>query len=733
MHHDESRRRGRGSPARVAVLASTVLLLAATATLPASTAHAATTATLNVAVNRSFDGSGTFLDQSANVASVAGLTQGTIAVRFRSSSAAMAQTFLSASHTADDASNISFTLNGGTVYFENRENGAYATRLSSSGGPYNDGRWHTAVLTAGSEGTRLYVDGALRGTQASTRFFSNVTNLNGMWIGRNVDAYGPQWHYHGDLDYVRVYGSVLPAGEISDLSMRIDYTIPFLDLKDHTHRQVLTDRQAGQYLGHPDTVLLDDNRTIFAVYPQGHGVGAVVLKRSDDGGRTWSGRLPTPASWATSQETPTLYKVVKPDGATRLVMISGLPAGAGGFRTAHSDDNGQTWTEFTHHFANQGFAGYVAHASLTRLKKADGSWDFRYLGIFHDGGFNNWKTYLTFDAGGQAVWSTPVRLLAAHDAVEKYAGLCEIEVVRSPDGRQLALLARAQHKRTNAMVAFSNDEGGTWTAPREMQGALMGERHAATYDPVSGRLVITFRDIIRGSVSDTSAWVAGDWVAWVGTYDDLVNSREGQYRVRLMEDFTPSVRSGDTGYAGNVVLPDGTFVLTSYGYFDPADTSKPYIMTVRFPLHALDALNGTFSTAANHTFTNRASGKVAEVAVAAPLDGGDVVQWAANGALHQQWSIVATGDGYHRIVNRRSGRVLDVAGGSNADGADVIQWTANGSAGQQWRITRNGAYFTVTNRGSGKVLAVTGTLTQNGADIVQQTADGGAAQQWSLS
>ncbi|MFC8298702.1 RICIN domain-containing protein [Micromonospora orduensis] len=724
---------GRRPAARAGTAATAALVLLLSLLMPASAGHAAATMTLNYAVNQAFNGSSTFVDRSADVSSVANLTQGAIAVRFRSTSAAAAKTFFSASHTADESSNLSFSLNGGSVYFENRENGAYATQVTSTGGPYNDGVWHTAILTVGAEGTRLYVDGSVRATHPSTRFFANVRDLNGMWIGRNVDAQGAQWHYSGDLDYVRVYGSALSAGEISDLSMRIDYTIPFLDLKDDTRRQVLTDRQAGQYLGHPDSVLLDDGRTIFAVYPMGHGTGQIILKRSDDGGRTWSGRLPTPASWATSKETPTLYKVVKPTGTTRLLLVSGLPASPGGFKTAYSDDNGRTWSEFTHHFADAGFAGFVAHATLVRLKKADGSWDFRYMGVFHDGGYNNWKTYLTFDAGGNAVWSTPTRLLAAHNAIEKYAGLCEIEIIRSPDGRQLALLARAQNKRTNAMVAFSNDEGNTWTEPREMQGALMGERHAATYDPASGRLVITFRDIIRNSVSNTGAWVAGDWVAWVGTYDDLVNSREGQYRVRLLEDFTPSVKSGDTGYAGNVVLPDGTFVLTSYGYFDPADTSYPYIMTTRFSLKELDALNGSFDSNATYSFTNRASGKVMEVAVAAPGDGGDAVQWADNGGLHQKWSIVSVGDGYYRIVNRRSGRSLDVSGNSTADGADVIQWTYTGSANQQWRITRVGTHFTITNRNSGRVLDLDGTITDNGADVVQRTASGATRQQWSLS
>ena len=73
-----------------------------------------------------------------------------------------------------------------------------------------------------------------------------------------------------------------------------------LDLNDQSDRQVIVDREAEQYLGHPTTCLLDDGKTMLCVYPKGHGRGAIVYKRSTDGGLTWSERLPTPASWATS-------------------------------------------------------------------------------------------------------------------------------------------------------------------------------------------------------------------------------------------------------------------------------------------------------------------------------------------------------------------------------------------------------------------------------------------------
>ena len=61
-------------------------------------------------------------------------------------------------------------------------------------------------------------------------------------------------------------------------------TIPQLDLANEQARQVTIDKESGQYLGHPTTVLLKDGTTILCVYPKGHGKGELVLKRSDDGG-----------------------------------------------------------------------------------------------------------------------------------------------------------------------------------------------------------------------------------------------------------------------------------------------------------------------------------------------------------------------------------------------------------------------------------------------------------------
>jgi len=47
-------------------------------------------------------------------------------------------------------------------------------------------------------------------------------------------------------------------------------------------------------------------------------------------------------------------------------------------------------------------------------------------------------------------------------------------------------------------------------------------------------------------------------------------------------------RGADCAYPAVEVLPDGTFVTTTYGHWTPGE--PPYIVSVRFTLAELDAL-----------------------------------------------------------------------------------------------------------------------------------------------
>ena len=64
-----------------------------------------------------------------------------------------------------------------------------------------------------------------------------------------------------------------------------------------------------------------------------------------------------------------------------------------------------------------------------------------------------------------------------------------------PDGSRIIGLARSQSHMHLSTMIYSDDEGETWSEPVELPGSLAGERHKAQYDPESGKLLITFREI----------------------------------------------------------------------------------------------------------------------------------------------------------------------------------------------------------------------------------------------
>lgn len=362
---------------------------------------------------------------------------------------------------------------------------------------------------------------------------------------------------------------------IASTTIAADGSPKTIDLNDDSQRQVIIDREPGQYLGHPTTCLLEDGKTMLCVYPKGHGKGGIVYKRSTDGGKTWTDRLQVPANWSTSKEVPTLHRVIGPDGKKRIIMWSGLyPA-----RLAVSEDDGETWGDLK---PVGDWGGIVVMGFVEELKTGKG----HYMAMFHDDGrfmteggkrTDTFKLFKTFSTDGGLTWTDPEVVYQSAEV-----NLCEPGCIRSPDGKTLAVLLRENARNKNSHVIFSTDEGKTWSEPREVPLALTGDRHTGKYGP-DGRLFISFRCIAPKQHRKDRAF-EGDWVGWVGTWDDIVNGGNGQYLVRLKDN----TKGYDTAYPGVEVLPDGTFVTTTYGHWDEGE--QPYILSSRFKLSELDAI-----------------------------------------------------------------------------------------------------------------------------------------------
>lgn len=365
-----------------------------------------------------------------------------------------------------------------------------------------------------------------------------------------------------------------------------DAPVVRIDLDRDATRQTVVDKEESVYLGHVSTVLLDDGRTILAAYPKGHGKGPIVLKRSEDGGETWSARLPVPESWATSLETPTLFRMGRTERGESLILFSGLHP----IRAARSADGGRTWSELS---PIGDFGGIVAMGGLAAT---GGTGEGKFAAFFHDDGrfiaakgkaagtFTLYQTDTT-DRGG--TWSAPRAIWSGSEI-----HLCEPGVVVSPDGKTIALLLRENRRVKNAHVMFSTDKAATWSAPVELPASLApltGDRHIAAYasgEGKDGRLVVTFRCMAKDD-----PW-KGDWVAWVGAWADLARlapdaaaSTAGRtYLVRLKNNLT----DWDCAYAGLESLGDRTLVATTYGTW--AVGERPSILSVRFTLKELDTL-----------------------------------------------------------------------------------------------------------------------------------------------
>ena len=349
--------------------------------------------------------------------------------------------------------------------------------------------------------------------------------------------------------------------------------LPMFDISRETGRHVVIAQGTEEiYQGHPTTLLMPDGKTIFCVWCVNHGGAAGPMARSDDGGRTWT-RMDEqmPPGFKTHQNCPSIYRLTGPDGKARIWVWSAAlgKRGGPGMPSIMSEDEGRTWKEMP----PLNFPCVMTFSSIVRLK------DGRYLGLYHKGPGGADKAPLevlqTITADGGFTWSEP-RVVASVEGKNP----CEPFVFRSPDGMELCCLLRENTHKGRSLVMFSSDEGGMWSTPKDTPWGLSGDRHMGVQLP-DGRWIFAFRD--QAPLSQTK----GHFVAWVGAYEDIKDSRPGQYRVKLLHSHASRV--GDCGYPGVELLPDGTLVITTYIKYQPGP-EKHSVVSLRVNAGELDAL-----------------------------------------------------------------------------------------------------------------------------------------------
>ncbi|WP_304049247.1 PKD domain-containing protein [Jatrophihabitans endophyticus] len=86
--------------------------------------------------------------------------------------------------------------------------------VATSSSSYNDGKWHFAVATQGSDGMTLYVDGSPVATNPQT----SAQDYTGYWrIGGDSDWDGAANYFAGSLDEAALFPTELSASQVSTL------------------------------------------------------------------------------------------------------------------------------------------------------------------------------------------------------------------------------------------------------------------------------------------------------------------------------------------------------------------------------------------------------------------------------------------------------------------------------------------------------------------------------------
>jgi len=252
-----------------------------------------------------------------------------------------------------------------------------------------------------------------------------------------------------------------------------DHTV----LHDPIHIDVFVGGEEGYHTYRIPSVLATNDGTILA-FAEGrasksdHAENDIVLKRSLDGGNTWSFLQIIASDGEHCLNNPTAVQVR--ETGRILLMYQRYYTGFDEHKAEpgyegekicrtyviHSDDDGATWSEpgeVTREVKREIIVTSTATGPGVGIQLSQGPFTGRIIMPFNQGPYGKWKVYVAYSDDQGKTWEY------GEVAPENSDGLGnEVQVVEIPDG-SIMLNSRSAFGKKLRKQAFSHDGGKTWS------------------------------------------------------------------------------------------------------------------------------------------------------------------------------------------------------------------------------------------------------------------------------
>ena len=315
-------------------------------------------------------------------------------------------------------------------------------------------------------------------------------------------------------------------------------------------------RDDSVYEAFPDVVLTPTRRLICVFSEMTHHTDrsytCVMITKSDNRGRTW-----TPKE-CLSEPRKTLEDFghncprigMMPDG--RIYALCDIGRKLENDQTENkiaiwfSSDNGESWTKPIYVLD-----GIGAGMPDRLLVLPSGRWVLGVQTRKPDGVLKQ-HVYLSDDQG--VSWQ---KSIIYEDAELQ---LCEVSIVRLPDGTLAALMRENSWQGWDCYKSLSTDNGETWGSVHRMPIPACHRPVAGMLN--SGRVMITHR-FMPGGKGWVGYWTHNTFAALTDVDSMLATERSEQWSRIMPIDYDRSPIS-DTGYSGWVQYPDGEIYMVIY-------------------------------------------------------------------------------------------------------------------------------------------------------------------------